>query len=241
MRTDVSATRAWYVPAALSGWRKCSGGIAAGLVATVALAACGGTRQDASEPTGDFAVDVPTATFPTVQHLASHVHLRITVVNRDQKTIPDLAVTVTDGDLGTSSQAFAELSSQPGLANPSKPVWIVDRGPDPVQQPCPANFNPQTYTGQDYSSCSGGPGGAVTAYSNTWAMGSVPAGESRTFDWTVTAVKPGKHVVNWQVFAGLNGKAKAQGQKTKGSFTVDVIGTPQQAYVNDAGQVVVGK
>jgi hypothetical protein len=225
----------------LSGWRKRSGGIVAGVAAAVALAGCGGTRQDASEPSGDFAVDVPSATFPVTQHLASRVHLKITVVNRDQKTIPDLAVTITDGDLGTSAQAFAELSTQSGLANPSKPVWIVDRGPDPVQRPCPANFNPQTYTGPDYSACSGGPGGAVTAYSNTWAMGSVPAGESRTFDWTVTAVKAGRHVVNWQVFAGLNGKAKAQGTKTKGSFTVRVVGTPQQSYVNDAGQVVVGK
>jgi hypothetical protein len=214
------------------------------VAALVALAGCGGTRQDASEPRGDFAVDVPSATFPTTQHLASHVHLRITVVNKDQKTIPDLAVTITAGDAGTSAQAFAEQvpqppPPQPALANPSKPVWVVDRGPDLVTKPCPANFDPQTYTGPNYSSCSGGPGGAVTAYSNTWAMGAVPSGESRTFDWTVTAIKPGKHVVNWQVSAGLNGKAKAQGAKTKGSFTVDVVGKPQQAYVNDAGQVVV--
>ena len=60
------------------------------------------------------------------------------------------------------------------------------------------------------TTCSqGGSGGAVTAYSNTWALGALAPGKTATFVWRVTAVKPGVHTVAWEVAAGLNGKAKA--------------------------------
>jgi hypothetical protein len=67
------------------------------------------------------------------------------------------------------------------------------------------------------------------------------AGESKTFDWMVTAVKAGTHVVNWVVAAGLNGKANAKlagGGKPSGTITVKISNAPQQAYVNDQGHVV---
>jgi hypothetical protein len=201
--------------------------VVAGAATAVSLSACGGgARQDAHEPNGKFAVDVPTATFPATQHLAQHSHLVITVHNAGRKVIPDVAVTITDGNLGTSAQAFAENIAMQDVASKSRPVWIVDRGPGPCQRSC----------------VTGGPGGGVTAYSNTWALGPLKSGESKTFDWMVTAVKPGTHVVNYQVAAGLNGKAQAvvngSGVAPHGSFTVMISGTPQQAYVNDQGQVV---
>jgi hypothetical protein len=207
-----------------------SGGIAAGAAAALALSACGGgARQDVSEPSGNYTVEVPTATFPATQSLAQHSHLVITVRNTESlKTIPDVAVTITDGDLGTTAQAFAERldsPSLPNLASHSRPVWIVDRGPGPCAESCK----------------SGGAGGAVTAYSNTWALGPLKAGESATFDWSVTAIKPGRHVIHYRVAAGLNGKAKAQlagGTAPEGTFTVKISSKPQQAYVNDRGQVV---
>ena len=86
-----------------------------------------------------------------------------------------------------------------GLAHPSRPVWVVDRPPGPCDSGCSANS----------SAGSGRPGGAVTAYSNTWALGRARAGHTAKFDWAVTAVAPGHHVVAWEVAAGLNGKAKA--------------------------------
>jgi hypothetical protein len=207
--------------------------VVAGAAAGMVLAACGsGSRQDAHEPNGNFSVDVQQATFPTIQSLSQHSHLVIKVRNAEpQRTIPDIAVTITDPRLGTSAQAFAYRLSSPSLpelAYASRPVWIIDRGPE-------QNGRCQ------YSCQQGGPGGAVTAYSNTWAMGPLKPGQTATFDWALTAVHAGVHEVQYQIAAGLNGKAKAVlagGGAPEGTFTVTVHGTPQQSYVNDQGQVV---
>jgi hypothetical protein len=57
----------------------------------------------------------------------------------------------------------------------------------------------------------------------------------------VTAVQAGKHVVAWQVAAGLNGKAKAvlpNGSAPHGTFAVHVGTAPAQSYVNNNGQII---
>lgn len=198
--------------------------------ATVALAACGsGTRQDAHEPNGKFPVQA-SAHWTTSQRLSQHTKLVITARNTGTKTVPNVAVTITDGNptqphLGTSAQAFQEVLNMPGLASQSRPVWIVDQAPGPC----------------GYSCQTGGPGAAVTAYSNTWALGSLAPGKSVTFDWHLTAVQPGTHYVYWRVAAGLNGKARAVtagGDPVAGSFTVDISKAPAQAYVDNNGNVV---
>ena len=79
----------------------------------------------------------------------------------------------------------------------------------------------------------------MTAYSNTWALGPLKPGAVATFDWAVTAVKAGAHVVNYRVAAGLNGKAKAQladGQPPTGSFRVTIHNAPAQALRERPGQ-----
>jgi hypothetical protein len=81
----------------------------------------------------------------------------------------------------------------------------------------------------------------VTAYSNTWALGSLAPGKSVTLHWRLTAVAPGTHYVYWRVAAGLNGKAKAVtagGGAPQGSFTVNISKAPAQAYVDNSGKVV---
>ena len=89
---------------------------------------------------------------------------------------------------------------------------------------------------------SGSPGGAVTAYSNTWALGALAPGHTAKFDWAVTAVEPGRHVVAWEVAAGLNGKAKAvlpgRRRPPHGTFTVLIHSAPAESYVNNNGQIV---
>jgi hypothetical protein len=199
----------------------------AGVAATVTLAACGGgTRQDVSEPSGTFPVQVTTATFPASQRLAEHTNLVIKVRNASSKqTIPDIAVTITNPRYGTSVQAFATSLDMAGLASHSRPVWIVDRPPGPCTYSCQA----------------GGPGAAVTAYSDTWSLGALAPGASAKFVWRVTAVKSGTYLVHYQVAAGLNGKAKAVligGAKPAGTFIVTIHSAPEQAYVNNSGQVV---
>jgi hypothetical protein len=193
----------------------------------------GGARQDANEPTGRYQVAVTTARFPSTQRLAQHTHLVIAIRNASNKTIPDVAVTVCNVSCkapaqpgsGTGTAAFSENMDMTGLANPSRPVWIVDRPPGPCQ----------------YSCHSGGPGAAVTAYSNTWALGQLRPGATATFDWGVTAIKPGRHVIEYSVAAGLNGKATAVlsgGGSPSGTFRVTVLSKPQRSYVSNGGQIV---
>jgi hypothetical protein len=212
-----------------------------GVLAALLLTACGsGASQDASEPSGNFPVAVSAATFPSSQRLSEHTHLVLAVRNTGNKTIPNIAVTICNvtcaypapAGEGTDAAAFAQDLRQPGLANSSRPVWVVDRPPGA----CNAGCQPGSADG------SGSSGGAVTAYSNTWALGSLAPGDTAKFDWAVTAVAPGRHVVAWAVAAGLNGKAKAvlqsAGGSPHGTFTVLIHGAPSESYVNNSGQIV---
>jgi hypothetical protein len=236
MRARAGLERAawWYVPPALSARRIRPCVIVAGVGATLALSACGGSQtQASSEPSGNFTVAVRTAHFPASQRLAQHTHLVISVRNSGHTTIPNVAVTICNvtcaypapkGE-GSSSQAFAADISQTYLANPSRPLWVNDRGPGAC----------------NYSCQNGGQGAAVTAYSNTWALGRLGPGKTARFDWSVTAVQSGKHVVAWQVAAGLNGNAKAvlsNGSQPHGTFAVNVNQAPAKTYVNNNGQIV---
>jgi hypothetical protein len=208
--------------------------MAAGVGLALAISACGGGQnQAASEPSGNFPVKVSTASFPSAQRLSQHTHLVIAVHNAGSKAIPNVAVTICNvtcaypapkGE-GSSSEAFAADISQSGLANPSRPLWVIERPPGHC----------------GYSCQNGGQGAAVTAYTNTWALGRLAPGKTARFDWAVTAVQAGRHVVAWQVAAGLNGKAKAvlsNGAAPHGTFAVKVSTKPAQSYVNNNGQIV---
>jgi hypothetical protein len=212
--------------------------IVAGGVTALVVAACGssGPRQDASEPSGHFPVAVEAASFPVSQTLSQHSRMTVRVRNAGHKAIPDIAITVCNitcaypapPGAGSIAAAFAQDIKGQNLANPSRAVWVVDRPPGVCE----------------YSCHNGGQGGAVTSYSNTWAMGRLDPGQSRTFQWRLTAVTPGHHVVAWVVSAGLNGKARAVsvsgGPAPSGKFTVQISTKPQQSYVNNKGQIVVG-
>jgi hypothetical protein len=230
------------------------------LVALSALAvtACGGQRLDANEARGNYTVDVPVKAFPTTQTLSQSTHLVLMIRNDSNKTIPDIAVTICNvtckfpappGE-GTTIKPFAECAGPSGhscltaggwapagqnqgpgqpLASLSRQVWIVDRPPGPC-------------TGlQGFSCAAGSYGGAATEDANTWALGPLKPGATAKFDWAVTAVKPGRHTVAWEVSAGLNGKAKAvltDGSIPQGTFPVNITATPPQTYVNNGGQIV---
>jgi hypothetical protein len=178
----------------------------AALLLGALLGGCGGgARQDVNEPTGNFPVSIVTASFPTAQTLSRAENLKIAVRNEGTKAVPDVAVTVN---------SFDYVSQQQGLADPSRPIWIVDQGPV----------------------------GGESAYANTWTLGTLAPGQVRTFSWMVTPVLSGTHRIDYRVAAGLNGKAHAQlvgGGIPQGSFTVQVADVPSQATVDPAtGRVI---
>ena len=187
---------------------------ATGCTLLLALAGCGGgERQDASEPSGDFKVEIVDASFPAEQTIADASEMKITVRNADTKALPNVAVTVATepGESGGAPQAFSGDIADPNVADASRPIWIVDQGPV----------------------------GGDTAYTNTWALGPLKPNETKEFVWKVTAVKPGDFTIDYSVSPGLTGKAKAAtGGTVKGSFKVTVDDTPPDARVGDNGEVI---
>lgn len=210
----------------------------AAVSAALVITACGsGARQDATEPTGSYPVQVTTASFPASQHLAQHTHLTLSIRNAGHKAIPNVVVTICNTTCrypapvgeGTSVAAFAKYLKMPGVAIHSRPVWVVEKPPGTC------------HGSTGYSCVNGGAGGSVSAATNTWQGGALKPGATRTFTWTLAAVAPGKYVVAWEIDASLYGKAKAvgpDGSIPNGTFTVNIARTPAQSYVNDAGQIV---
>jgi hypothetical protein len=191
------------------------------LVCLIAVAGCGGAqRQDENEPEGDFAVEVVDASFPKEQKLAQSSNLVITVRNAGDEDIPDVAITVT----GLNFRA-----TQPGLADPERPQFVVNGVPREI--------------GGFPEAKDATPLGCDTAYVNTWACGRLKPGKERTFQWKVTAVKAGPYKVSWRVAAGLNGKAKAVaaggGPSPSGSFTGTVSRAAPKVRIADDGKTVV--
>jgi len=181
-------------------------------LAGLALAGCGSERQDADEPEGEFTLEVVDASFPARQTTAQHATMRLSVRNTDDRDLPNLAVTIdTEGAGSDPAGAFAIAANDARLADDEKPVWIVDRGPK----------------------------GGDTAATNTWALGRMFPGETREIEWRLTAVRPGSYTVSYTVAPGLYGKAvPAGGQRTSGSFEVEISDEPVPARVNGKGEVV---
>jgi hypothetical protein len=195
-----------------------------GALASAVAAGCGSSApQDAHEPRGRFTVNVAQASFPVHQSIARPVRLVVSVRNTGAHALPNVTVAVT---------SFDYLSDYPNLADRRRPVWVVDQGPGQVP-------NPPVETVQVDP-----PGSGTTSNYNIWALGSLPAGATRSFVWQVTPVKPGLHRVFYRVYAGLNGKAQAQladGAAPAGSFTVYIAPKPPPTHVDpQTGKVVPG-
>ncbi len=169
----------------------------------VGLASCGGDpRQDEDEPDGKFAVSAD-ATFPSKQKLAKRSTLAITVRNdENRKAIPNVAVTVN---------GFDTRIRQQGVADPSRPVFVINGRPKSI-----GTF-PETK--ED------GPVGGETAYVNTWALGRLGPGKTKTFKWNVTAVRPGAvqdHLPRGrrperQGQGGVGGRRQPRGRSVQGA------------------------
>ena len=197
---------------------------AAGALALILLAGCGGgSRQDSGEKEATYDMRVLAAHFPARQSVAKPERMVLLVRNTGSTTVPNVAVTV---------DSFNYASDFPNLAANKRPIWVIEQGPGAVAK--------RPVESQEISP----PGGGQTAYTNTWALGAVPAGQVRKFTWKVMPVKPGVHLVSYTVNAGLAGKAHAQlasGGPIKGHFLVRIAPKPPPSYVDPTtGKVVTG-
>src|SRR3954469_18413498 len=101
------------------------------IVLAVLVSGCGSTaRQDADEPSGEFKVEIVSASFPRLQHIAEPVVLKLRVKNGAGQTLDNVAVTVETGATeGNAATAFGQRSTDPALADSDRPVWVLDEGP----------------------------------------------------------------------------------------------------------------
>lgn len=114
---------------------------------------------------------------------------------------------------------FYDRSTQEGEQDPRQAVWIVNRPPV----------------------------GGVTALTNTYALGPLPAGGEKVFTWNVTPMEAGKHTVRYRVDASLYGKSEAvladsgePPKAPKGHISVAIDGNASLTAVDPkTGEVVV--
>ena len=197
------------------------------------FAACGknAERQDVDEPEGEFPVEVVSANFQTEQRLAQTTDLRLEVENTGDEAVPDLTVTINTGD-GPSSEPFSIRSDQPGLADPNRPVWILEHNYPKLVEP--------GLTSSEFEKAPSA--GAEAAQTNTFSFDTLPVGESLEIVWRLTPVESGTYTVRYELAAGLTGKAKAvtdDGSPVEGEFVVTITDKPPRARVDDAGNVVI--
>jgi hypothetical protein len=190
------------------------------LAGLIVVTGCGGERQDADEPEGEFPVEVVSATFPERQKLAQSSNLVITVRNAGRETIPNIALTV---------EGFGYRKADPDLADRERPRFAVNGVPVEI-----AGFP---------DSKNATPRGCDTAYVDTWACGPLRPDAQATFRWSVTAVQAGPFEIDWRVAAGLGGKAKAVGAgggpAPTGSFAGSISSRPAQTRVGEDGRTIV--
>ena len=182
----------------------------------LALGGCGGgDRQDKDAPSGDFQLDVTGATFPAKQQVAGATTLKLEVVNKGDKAVPNLSVVVETKPTtaGQSSSAFGTRSGDTSLQDSERPVWVLDAGPK----------------------------GGDSAYVDTWAVGPLGPGATKTLEWKVTPVQPGEYTIAWRLAPALVGDVHLQGGRTQGSFDVTISDEPVPAHVGKDGEVVRGE
>jgi hypothetical protein len=184
-------------------------------VALALLAGCGGGDDHEAEQIASYRVAVPHASFPAEQRLAAPVELQIAVENTGRRTIPNVTATLaTDGRRGSRAGAFVAESDVKGLASRTRPIWIVDEGP-----------------------LSGD-----TAFGNTWALGSIAPGRTRTFTWRVVPVRAGRYKLRYLLTGSTSGRSQLRlqdGSLPRGSLPVRVDGKPNQVRVTPDGEIVV--
>lgn len=199
----------------------CAGVLA--LAAGFTAAGCGGDDpgQFPDGKAGDYEVQVIQSSFRPVQTVAATYDLVIAARNTGDETIPALNATVDLPGRG-STLAFAYRDRQEGLAWSQRPVWVLEEG---------------------YPKLAGtvGRGGTETSNLRTFNFGEVEPGDTANMVWRVTAIKPGKVRLAWELSAGLAigvDAVTAAGDRPRGSFPVVIRDKPRLTRIDERGRVV---
>ena len=201
-------------------------------VTAVLIAGCGGSepRQDENEEEADYPVEVTVAEFAPKQRLAEATDLELAFRNTGDETIPDLALTIYTGD-EKADGAFNVRSAQEGLADPNRPVWILENDYPKVLE--------EGASTKDLDSAP--TAGAETSSTNTYAFGELEAGDEIHTVFRVTPVVAGTFTVHYEVAAGLDGNARAvtdTGEPVVGEFVATITDQPKATKVDEKGNVV---
>jgi hypothetical protein len=220
------------------------------LALAVGVSACGddAPRQDADEPSGEFPVEVTAAKFALDQSLAETTDLTLAVANAGDEAIPDLAVTIFTGD-AMAGGPFQVRSDQPGLADPNRPVWILENQFPKCVTDAGYKLEPSSETRCVSPLEADSPGGldkaqtagADVAQTNTYSFGTLEPSDEIEMIWRLTPVVAGHYTVHYELAAGLTGKAEAvtpDGGSVDGEFVVTIDDTPPEASVAANGEVV---
>ncbi len=98
------------------------------------------------------------------------------VKNTGDQALPELAFTIFT-DKGNADGSFNYRSDQPGLANPNRPVWVLEnKYPRPI-----ARRRPRASPA------------ASGAQTNTFGFGPLDPGETKEIVWRLTPVKAGSY------------------------------------------------
>jgi len=150
-----------------------------------------------------------------VQVLAAKFPSKQALAKRSVMTITVKNVdSKTIPNIAVTVKSFDMTKNDPTLADPRRPRFILNTGPR----------------------------GGDTAYVGTSALGPLKPGQTKTFNWDVTAVVAGNYSLKYHVAAGLTGKARAilaSGGQPAGEFKGTVSGKAPQAKVADDGHTIV--
>jgi hypothetical protein len=170
----------------------------------------------------DLAITIFTTSNASTEEQGGTSTTGTTSTGTDTSTVSTVNTGTNGEQLPQAQGSFEVRSQQPGLAIPSRPVWILNEGYPKL-------------AGQTASA------GATAVQTDTFSFGALPPNQTRSMVWNVTPVQAGTFTVHYRVAAGLQGKAQAvtgDGSVPQGEFVVQISSAPPQTEVNSAGRVV---
>ncbi len=138
-------------------------------------------------------VEVVAAEFPLKQRLGDNVGFKIKVRNAGDDTIPELSITI---------DSFNYRSTEEGLADPERPVWVINKVP----------------------------AGSESSGVNTYRLGRLKPGKTVEAVWRLSAVRAGTHTVKYKIAGDFEGQGKtvlADGSAPEGAFVVTITTVPK--------------